>query len=259
MTGSKRTALVLQNRDRHLLTELAVMRIVDRQTAEVIAGFSSIPRANSRLLALTRAGLLRRFFTGSIAHGRKAVYTLTSKGARLVDSPSAGIERSSGRLVVGDRFVEHQSVVNCVYVAVKYRPSPYPDLRLRRWLTFHRELTEAIKLKPDGYCECQRGDVVRGMFLEVDLGTEALSEWQRKTSRYLRLALSGDFERRFRQPQFRVLVVVNSEKRLANIRTTVAKSTDKIFWFTTADNIQRDGFWSPIWLRPTGDQRHSLL
>jgi hypothetical protein len=56
-----------------------------------------------------------------------------------------------------------------------------------------------------------------------------------------------------------VLVVASSEKRLTNIRTTVAKSTDKIFWFTTFENIHRDGFWSPVWLRPTGGQRLSLL
>ena len=56
-----------------------------------------------------------------------------------------------------------------------------------------------------------------------------------------------------------MLVVANSDKRLTNIRATVAKSTDKIFWFTTLENINRDGIWSPVWLRPTGDQRHSLL
>jgi hypothetical protein len=250
---------VLQDRDRRLLSELAVMRIIDRETVEVVAGFSSIPRANSRLLVLTRAGLLRRFFTGSIAHGRKAVYTLTSRGADLVGSQVAGIARGAGRLIVGDRFVAHQSVVNTVYVAVKHRPSPYSDLQVRRWLSFQRELTEAVKLKPDGYVELERSDLVRAMFLEVDLGTEQLSQWQKKTAYYIQLAVSGEFTKRFRQPQFRVLVVANSEKRLANIRATVAKSTDKIFWFTTIESINRDGFWSLIWFRPSGNQHQSLL
>ncbi len=71
------------------------------------------------------------------------------------------------------------------------------------------------------------------MFLEVDLGTEALKVWQQKTASYLQLALSGEFLKKFRQPQFRVLVVANSERRLANIRGAISKSTDKIFWFTT--------------------------
>ena len=97
------------------------------------------------------------------------------------------------------------------------------------------------------------------MFLEVDLGTEALSVWQQKTASYLQLAVSGEFQKLFRLSQFRVLVVTSSQRRLANIRATVSKSTDKVFWFATFENINRDGVWSPVWVRPAGDQRQSLL
>jgi len=259
MTGSKRTGLVVQERDRKLLSELAVMRIIDRETTKLVAGFSSTRRANARLLELTRAGILRRFFVGSIAHGRKAVYTLAPKGSELVAARLGGISRPAGRLVIGDAFVEHQTGINEIYVAVKHRPAPQADVSLRRWVTFRQSISEAVKLTPDGYFEIPAGDSIRAMFLEVDLGTEALKVWQQKTASYLQLAVSGEFAWRFGQPQFRVLVVASSEKRLANIRATVAKSTDKIFWFTTFDIIHRDGFWSPVWLRPTGGLRLSLL
>ena len=86
MTGSKQTGLVIQRRDKHLLSELSVMRIIDREQAKLVAGFGSTTRANARLLALTKAGLLSRFFVGSIAYGRKAVYSLSAKGCALVDS-----------------------------------------------------------------------------------------------------------------------------------------------------------------------------
>lgn len=260
MAGSKRReGVVLQNRDRHLLSELGVMRIIDRETAKIVAGFHSTRRANTRLLQLTRSGLLRRFFVGSIAHGRKSIYTLSPKGAELVSAKLGGVNRSSGRLVVGDAFVEHQSGINEIYVAVRYRPAEMPGIRFVRWHSFRQPISEAIKLTPDGYFELAFADSLRAMFLEVDRGTEALSVWQQKTACYLQLALSGDFAKKFRQPQFRVLVVANSERRLANIRATVAKSTEKIFWFSTLDAINRDGFWSPVWLRPTGGQRLSLL
>jgi hypothetical protein len=259
MTGTSRAGIVLQDRDRHLLSELSVMRIIDREMAQVVAGFRITRRVNARLLQLTKAGLLRRFFLGSVAHGRKAVYTLTPKGTELVNAKLGGINRNSGRLVVGDIFVEHQSGINEIYIALKYRPIPDPGMRLRRWITFRQSISEAIKLTPDAYFELVPGDTVRPMFLEVDLGTEALKVWKQKTAYYLQLAVSGEFLKRFRQPQFRVLVVANSDKRLTNIRATVAKSTDKIFWFTTLENINRNGIWSPVWLRPTGDQRHSLL
>lgn len=261
MTGTKKRhrGIVLQDRDRYLLSELGVMRIIDREMTKLVAGFGSTTQVNTRLLELTRDGLLKRFFIGSIASGRKAIYTLTPKGAELVKAKFAGIQRPAGRLVVGDRFVEHQTGINEVYLALKYRALPRLDLRLARWLTFRHSISETTKLIPDAYLELQSGTNLRAMFLEVDLGTEALSEWQKKTSYYLQLAVTGEFSNRFRQPQFRVLVVASSDKRLTNIRATVAKSTDKVFWFTTFDTINRDGFWSPIWLRPTGDQHHSLI
>ena len=259
MTGNRRRGIILQDRDRHLLSELAVMRVIDREMTKLVAGFGSTSQVNMRLLELTRAGLLRRFFIGSIAHGRKAVYTLAPKGSELVAAKLGGITRPAGRLVIGDAYIEHQVGINEIYLAVKYRPAPQAGVRLRRWITFRQSISEAIKLTPDGYFELALGDTIRTMFLEVDLGTEALKVWQQKTASYLQLAVSGEFTKRFGPQQFRVLVVASSEKRLANIRATVTKSTDRIFWFTTFDIIHRDGFWSPVWLRPTGGQRLSLL
>lgn len=259
MAGNKRAGLVVQDRDRRLLSELGVMRILDRESAKLAADFRSTRRANARLLQLTDAGLLRRFFVGSIAHGRKAVYTLSPKGSELVGARLGGINRAQGRLIVGDTFVQHQSGINDIYLAVKYRPAPTAAIRFLRWHTFRQSISESIKLTPDGYFELASGDTVRAMFLEVDMGTEALSVWQQKTASYLQLAVSGEFLKRFRQPQFRVLVVVNSERRLNSIRATVSKVTDKVFWFATLDSINRDGIWSAVWLRPTGDQRLPLL
>lgn len=83
MGGSRRRGLVLQSRDRQLLHELTIMQVIDREQAEVVAGFRSIPRANARLLALTRAGLLRRFFLATVNGGKKAVYALGKAGRDL--------------------------------------------------------------------------------------------------------------------------------------------------------------------------------
>jgi hypothetical protein len=67
MTGNnKKGGLVVQQRDLKLDEELAVMGVIDREQAKIVAGFGSTTRANARLLALTRAGLLRRFFHCSI-------------------------------------------------------------------------------------------------------------------------------------------------------------------------------------------------
>ena len=161
--------------------------------------------------------------------------------------------------MVGDRFLDHQAGINEIYVALKFRPTPDARVRFLRWHTFRQSISDAIKLTPDGYCELATAAGIRASFLEIDLGTEALSVWEQKTGYYLQLAVSGEFPKRFRQAQFRVLVVANAAKRLGNIRRLVAKTTDKIFWFATLESINREGIWSPVWLRPTGDQSHSLL
>jgi hypothetical protein len=260
MSGNKRRrGVVLQNRDRHLLSELGVMRIIDREMTKVVAGFGTTTQVNKRLIELTRAGLLRRFFVGTIGSGRKAIYTLSPKGAGLIQSKFGSIHRPSDKLVTADAFVAHQMAINEIYLAVKYRPLPDLGIRLVRWHTFRQPISDAINLTPDGYFEIASGGGVHPMFLEVDLGTEALAVWRRKTASYLQLAVSGEFQKIFHQPQFRVLVITGSDRRLATIRSTVAKSTGKIFRFTTFDIIHRDSLRSPVWLRPTGDQRLPLL
>src|SRR5258708_3278284 len=98
MTGNRRkTGLVLQDRDRRLLAELGGMRIVDREQTKLVAGFQSTTRANARLLKLTRARLLNRFFVGSIGAGRKAIYTLSPRGGALINAEYRGISRAHGR------------------------------------------------------------------------------------------------------------------------------------------------------------------
>jgi hypothetical protein len=258
MTGSRRVGLIAQDRDRYLLRELGTMRVIDREQAQVVAGFHSIRRANDRLLSLTRAGLLRRIFIPNPVLGQKAMYTLSPKGAALVGARLPGLPLRQSRFGASP-FLLHRLAINDFYIEAKYRPLPRPDMRLARWITFREPLTPAIPLTPDGYFEIVIAGTTRAMFLEADLGTESLLIWQKKTQAYLQMALSGAFTQLFRQSQFRVLVVATTDRRLQHIRTAVAKFTDKIFWLSTFDEIKQRGFWSPLWLRPTGDQRLMLL
>src|SRR5205085_9449184 len=99
---------------------LSVMRVIDREQAKLVAGFGSTTRVNARLLPLTRAGLLRRFFLGTTAGGAKALYSLSERGARLVGVPETGPRRRNDEAIVADFFVEHQLATNEVYCAAKY-------------------------------------------------------------------------------------------------------------------------------------------
>src|SRR5439155_26320318 len=114
MTGTE--GLVLQDRDRRLLQLLETMRIVDRDQAMSVAGFRSISRANVRLLRLKNAGLLQRLFVGSRAGNRKALYTLSTKGAAIAGVPLWHLNRRRIERLVVDPFIEHQLTINAVRI-----------------------------------------------------------------------------------------------------------------------------------------------
>src|SRR5215813_7584618 len=124
MAGNNQVRIVLQPRDERLLRELVVMRVVDREHAKVVAGFQSTTRANARLLALTNAGLLKRFFQGTTAGGKKALYSLSAKGSQLVGTANRGVRYEKDELLVANFFVAHQMAVNEIYCAAKYSPLP---------------------------------------------------------------------------------------------------------------------------------------
>ena len=253
MAGNRQRGFVLQERDRHLLRELSVMRVIDREQAKIVAGFRSITRVNRRLLALKQAGLLKRFFIGTIAGGKKALYSLSPSGAKVVQVPYRSPRRRQDEIVTVGFFLYHQLGINHIYCMLKYASIPVEGARLVRWESSSCPVDSQKSLIPDAYLEVLRPDQTIGAFLEVDRGHEHLRVWKEKIHKYVRYAISGDFGRVFHQPQFRVLVVTDSERRREALRKATAAITDKIFWFTTTDAIHRDGFWSPIWFRPRGE------
>jgi|SRR5882724_3106362 len=258
MTGNNKR-LVLQPRDRRLLEELATMRVVDREQAKIVAGFGSTTRANTRLLALSRAGLLRRCFLGTTAGGSKALYILSAKGAQSVGVPFRGPHRRNNEALIADFFIEHQLRINGIYCALKFRPKPFPGVSFRRWRSFAEPVTPAISLIPDGYVELETPSGPLAAFLEVDLGNESLTVWKEKTANYLQLAVSGECERQFGQRRFRVLVIAHSERRMRSIRASIAGTTDKIFWFASLESINQDGLFSSVWLRPKDEARQPFV
>jgi hypothetical protein len=255
MSGNNR--LILQPRDLHLLSELAVMRVLDREQAKIVAGFHSTTRANTRLLALMRAGLLKRFFLGS-GGGRKALYALSPKGALAADVPVRGPRRPQDALLVADYFVGHQLAVNGIYCALKYGAIPVPQVTFHRWIDFQEPVVPGIGLIPDGYVEFLTPRGIVACFLEVDLGHESQKIWKGKSEHYLQLAVSGKYRDHFGHERFRVLVVANSERRLHSIRKTVAAITQKIFRFATLASVG-NGFFAPVWFRPIDNQPTTLF
>jgi hypothetical protein len=259
MAIAKGIGMVLQERDRHLLRELALLRVIDREQAKLIAGFGSTTRANVRLLALTRAGLLKRYFLGTAGPGQKALYGISRKGAVIVNAPYRGLQRRADEPIIADLFVLHQLAVNDLYCSLKYVPIPLPGMTFARWVHFFQPIVPEIRLIPDGYVEFATGGRPVTAFLEIDRGVETRKTWTEKAERYLELALTGTYTRLFGKPGFEVLVIANSERRMRSIREAVAPLTAKLFWFSTFDAVRGPGFFGFAWLRPKGENRVSLI
>lgn len=254
----RRRGLVVGPRDRALLAALSDMEVVDCDQVKAVARFGSTTRANTRLLALTRAGLLNRMFIGS-GGGRKALYSLSRKGAQVAEVPYRGIRRRKDEVLVADFFVQHQLTLNAVACALRFGGIPVPGIRFVNWLYFHEPPVAGLPLIPDGYAEFATPSGIDGSFIELDLGHESLAVFRRKAESYLQLALSGDFARNFRLPRFRVLVIAHSPRRVQTLRAAVAGVTEKIFWFAALDDVRGDGFFGPAWLRPVGDVPQTLF
>jgi protein involved in plasmid replication-relaxation len=255
MNGNR--SVLITDRDRHLLRELATAKILDREMIQAVCGFPSVNRANDRLLRLHGAGLLRRHSLGTEAGGRKALYSLSAKGAECIGQALIWkLQRPENSLLIGDYFSAHQSAINWVWIAAKFRS--YPSVTFLRWLSFPSPISDAIPLSPDGYFELRVAQAVHSVFVEVDLGTETARVWEKKIALYLRLATSGDFAKVFQQPRFKVAVVTSSERRQQNLRRIAAKQTTRIFFFNLLESIKRDGLLTSSWLRPTEDAQHLI-
>jgi hypothetical protein len=253
MTGNRQSHL-LTKRDAELLTHLGLLRIIDREQAKVLGPFGSTTRVNARLLVLARLGLLKRFFIGTRVGTKKSIYALTAKGAAIAGQSYRRLRIRSDEVIGADPTLNHLLHINEIYIHI-FKERERAGLGC--WRTFVQPLSPTVKLIPDSYFELSA--LSQGLFLEVDMGTETSRVWKQKADEYIKLALSQDFRRLFDREQFRVLVVTNPPSRLEMILKAVRSQTQKVFWVTSFDAIKNEGFWSPIWRRPVGDQLHSLL
>jgi len=255
MTGSNPLPVVLTDRDRRLFALLHEARLLDREQIQQLLSFGSVTRANDRLSRLYAAGLLYRYFIGTIASGRKALYAISPRGAASIGREMVWkLHRTQNELLVGETGIEHRLAINWCWISMMRGSNPDPI----RFARFSEPISRALPLAPDGYAELQGFGGVQPAFLEVDLTTETSRVWARKVELYLKLATSGEFQEVFHQHRFKVAVVCTSERRLQSLRRTVRKQTTKLFYFSLLETTKRDGFAAPHWLRPEGDARESV-
>lgn len=246
--GNRR--IFLQPRDWQVLEMLWHRRILDRDQISAIAPFGSVSRVNVRLKQLRNSGILLRYFISSRTGSRKSVYALSRIGAKEICKTFLPLRFQPDSAVFGNAFVAHQLALNDIYISAHHTTAVSV-----RWKEFSQPISASFRLVPDALIEVSENGAWCSMFLEVDLGTEGQGIWTGKTRSYLQLAVSGAFKDVAASNRFAVLIVTDTEERMRTLRTAIAKRTAKLFWFTTLESIKQRGFWSPVWLRPIGNQQ----
>jgi len=268
--------LILQPRDQDIIASVYEFSFLTRDQIQRLFDFNCTTRANIRLRKLFDHGYLLRRFLPTTRGSSKAIYLLGPKGIALV-SEKCGIDsleikrRQKQNLQRKELFFEHDLLVNEVRIAFYQAMENYNSLKLDKWIgsidclheyqIFNPKLNREFRkvFRPDGYFRYYYNGRLFGCFLEIDRSTMSNSRFQLKVKTYLEYARSGLYSQRYGLKFFRVLVVVKTKERLLNLKSTTEKLTDKIFWFTTIDNLTPDKIFGPIWERLGRGEAFCLL
>ena len=244
-TRNAKHRILLQDRDRIIIALLDTLRVATRQQISSFCGFHSDSRANARLSQLLRAGQIGRDFIGTITGGRLAVYFPYGRRPRSRNGP-AGFEAA----------ITHSLDIGEVYLSLRRA------LEGLGWLFSWDRPKEPLGpagVIPDALIRLEASGKRWTFLLEVDRATEGAGIWKAKIAKYLALARYPELRDLLGDERFGVLVVVPSDKRLAQLRALISGQTRKIFWISTTQAINRGGFLASVWLRPEGERRLPLL
>ncbi len=227
---TNRNSIVLTERDRTLLVELARMRMLTRAQIQTLGMFGSVTRANTRLKRLCDRGFVIRVDPPLGTHPGLGIYRPGSNAtkilahafgigklevARLLERPSPLL--TTHTLATADvRVSLSRSVDRCAWQG----ESECFHLFSVRESAAHAWREEA--LRPDGYVEVQRHGHEFCAFVEVDLGHVSLPRFAEKLLRYETYVACGLFAKRYGKSAATVLVASTGAKRIEHLQALAA-------------------------------------
>lgn len=297
---AKRKGLVLMERDLELVLSVYKYRYLSITQAQVLH-FPSAQTATRRIRLLSQGGYLATFRVPGVS---ERLIMLTEKGAEVVaehllvplsDLGLAGVRKKPKDYY----FLKHFLAVSDFRISLTRACAERPEVELLGFIPEHLTATSGrgdlhryirsvvsdverprakITHTPDGVFALKRGPKTALFFLEIDRGTEVLSNPNRgflKMIRfYLNYLVDGGYHRyqddfRVSEPfnAFRVLTVTTSAKRLENIRTVGGRllfepaHAKRFLWLATEEVIDKDQVFSPCWasLDPEDEKRYALI
>ncbi|MBW2063309.1 MAG: replication-relaxation family protein [Deltaproteobacteria bacterium] len=266
--------LILQPRDRELIVTIYAFRFLTREQIQRLFGFNCIRRVNLRLRKLYDHQYLSRTFLPTIRGSAKALYYPGPKGVPIIaeelgKDPSLIKKKIKGISQLKEFFLAHALQLNEVRITFTQAIQKNPGISLERWINDNdceqeyrinsSGKTIRKRFRPDGYFRFYYQGKVYSFFLELDRSTMTLGRFKRKVLTYLEFARLGYYRQRFGVKYFRVLVIAPTGERLSHLKEAVEEITDKIFWFTTFDQISVDKVFGPIWQRAGSQEFFPLI
>jgi DNA-binding Lrp family transcriptional regulator len=261
--------------------------------------FPSETTRNRRLRRITDEGLIESFQILNIA---ERIFRLATDGARLVASrlgvePDDLLWTRSLKKPKDYYFMRHLIKLNDVRIVLEKATHDGP-VELRGFIPeyygkkeragtvskYVRDMTfdianphEELPHTPDAVFCLEKNGRPALFFLEVDRGTETLSNPQKGVLKMIRFYLSylaqdgyagysEDFKTDEPFDSFRALIVTNSRKRAENMRSAASSLPQKLhqglraIWCTTFEDVTPATIFDPIWrpLSTDDKQRYQI-
>lgn len=244
----------IERRDRQIIGDVFLSRVLRRDDLIRLGYFTSIPRCNSRLLALKQEGLLKARSLVSGVALRAPIYQCSARGVRIA-ADELGIPAAEAieihRAGASDTVLRH--ALRCSEIRIRLvqdlrEPGPVQFLDWSHELLCHHEFVTAsgrsVTVKPDGLVVVAAHGKEKHIFVEADLGNAALPKFQQSVARYQQYLSSGAFCEAYGPSTFTVLVVTTDERRLAHMR-----QLGQVPWlaFTTWKRLAADSLAGDIY------------
>lgn len=266
MTGDQiaregKKPIILQPRDEVIMAFVAEFRLLSRPQLQDLLDFPCVTRINIRLKKLYNHGFLDRRFLPTIMGNPQALYFLGPNGVINV-AQNSGIDPTrleKDRRHIHDRkdlFLNHHLFLNEVRIAFALAIREHRAMSLERWIKEKDCLLEfptiqgrATTLRPDGGLILSYQARLYSFFVEVDCSTMSNGRLRAKAKAYLNYAQSGYSLQDFGFQYFRVLIITKTEERLNNLKATIEELTDRLFYFSTRDQILSGSVVDRLWHR----------
>lgn len=278
-----KSAMKMTQRDYDLLVDIYKHRFLSISQIERLH-FPSLQTAYRRMRILKTAGLVTAF---GVANIEESIFTLSGKGLQGV-AAALGVEREELKwqdtstkprdyyfmrhfLAINDfRITLRKSCLKAGVSLLGFIPDYYGERPERgavekyiKDVIFDKGARkEAVSHTPDGVFALERAGKSALFFLEIDRGTEVVSD---KTSGVLKTMgfyaqnlLDGKYKRYAKDfgnrdfNGFRVLFVTTTDVRVSNIRNACDKldvdpRTKQFLWMTTIEKVSPESIFGEIW------------